>query len=283
MIVKAYAKINLALKVKGKTKDGYHELDMVMLPLELHDSIDISLLPDIYETYVTCDDFSLETGEYNLCSIAVRKMKEKFKINKSFRIHIHKNIPIGAGLGGGSANAAAVIRAIKDLLKLHISEEDELSIAKSIGADVPFCLYNIPSRSEGIGEKLTPIIVKKDYYVLIIKPKRGLSTKEVYSKYDEVGSSSNPQVDKLIETLKQGNTDDIPNCFGNDLENASISLLPEIQDIKDLLKNCGFNIVLMSGSGSSVFALSENKHMVEKEAKILEKKGYNVFVTKILN
>ena len=183
MIVKAYAKINLALKVKGKNKDGYHDLDMIMLPLELHDSIDISLLPDIYETYVTCDDFSLETGEYNLCSIAVRKMKEKFKINKSFRIHIHKNIPIGAGLGGGSANAAAVIRAIKDLLKLHISEEDELSIAKSIGADVPFCLYNIPSRSEGIGEKLTPIIVKKDYYVLIIKPKRGLSTKEVYSKY----------------------------------------------------------------------------------------------------
>ena len=283
MIVKAYAKINLALKDKGKNKDGYHDLDMIMLPLELHDSIDISLLPDIYETYVTCDDFSLETGEYNLCSIAVRKMKEKFKINKSFRIHIHKNIPIGAGLGGGSANAAAVIRAIKDLLKLHISEEDELSIAKSIGADVPFCLYNIPSRSEGIGEKLTPIIVKKDYYVLIIKPKRGLSTKEVYSKYDEVGSSSNPQVDKLIETLKQGNTDDIPNCFGNDLEKASISLLPEIQDIKDLLKNCGFNIVLMSGSGSSVFALSENKHMVEKEAKILEKKGYNVFVTKMLN
>ena len=265
MIVKAYAKINLALKVKGKNKDGYHDLDMIMLPLELHDSIDISLLPDIYETYVTCDDFSLETGEYNLCSIAVRKMKEKFKINKSFRIHIHKNIPIGAGLGGGSANAAAVIRAIKDLLKLHISEEDELSIAKSIGADVPFCLYNISSRSEGI------------------EPKRGLSTKEVYSKYDEVGSSSNPQVDKLIETLKQGNTDDIPNCFGNDLEKASISLLPEIQDIKDLLKNCGFNIVLMSGSGSSVFALSENKHMVEKEAKILEKKGYNVFVTKMLN
>ena len=280
MIVKAYAKINLALKVKGKTKDGYHELDMVMLPLELHDSIDISLLPDIYETYVTCDDFSLETGEYNLCSIAVRKMKEKFNINKSFRIHIHKNIPIGAGLGGGSANAAAVIRAIKDLLKLKISVQDELEVAKSIGADVPFCLFNTPSRSEG--EKLTPIIVQKEYFVLLIKPKRGLSTKEVYVKYDEVGSSSNPNVDKLVQVLKQGKTEEIPNYFGNDLEKASITLLPEIQNVKDELKEHGFEIVLMSGSGSAVFALSENKHMIEKEAKNLEKKGYNVFITKIL-
>ena len=280
MIVKAYAKINLALKVKGKTKDGYHELDMVMLPLELHDSIDISLLPDIYETYVTCDDFSLETGEYNLCSIAVRKIKEKFNINKSFRIHIHKNIPIGAGLGGGSANAAAVIRAIKDLLKLKISVQDELEVAKSIGADVPFCLFNTPSRSEG--EKLTPIIVQKEYFVLLIKPKRGLSTKEVYVKYDEVGSSSNPNVDKLVQVLKQGKTEEIPNYFGNDLEKASITLLPEIQNVKDELKEHGFEIVLMSGSGSAVFALSENKHMIEKEAKNLEKKGYNVFITKIL-
>ena len=282
MIVKAYAKINLALKVKGKTKDGYHELDMVMLPIELHDSIDISLLPDIYETYVTCDDFSLETGEYNLCSIAVRKMKEKFNINKSFRIHIHKNIPIGAGLGGGSANAAAVIRAIKDLLKLKISVQDELEVAKSIGADVPFCLFNTPSRSEGIGEKLTPIVVSKEYYVLLIKPKRGLSTKEVYVKYDEVGSSANSDVDELIKVLKEGKTEEISNCFGNDLEKASITLLPEIQNVKDELKTHGFEIVLMSGSGSSVFALSENKHMIEKEAKNLEKKGYNVFITKIL-
>lgn len=282
MIVKSYAKINLAINIKSKRDDGYHDLDMIMLPLELHDSIDISILPNIYDTYVTCDDFSLETGDYNLCTIAVKKMKEKYNFNKSFRIHIHKNIPIGAGLGGGSANAAAVIKGIKDLLKIEMTQEEELDICKSIGSDVPFCLYNKPARVEGIGDKLTEIEVKNKYYVIIIKPQKGLSTKMVYAKYDEVSSKSHANINKLIETLKNG-VEEINKYYGNDLEDAAITLLPEIQEIKQVLKDNGLENVLMSGSGSSVFGISTDKKEIEKIAKKLDQKGFNVFLTKVLN
>lgn len=280
MIIKAHAKINLAINVVGKKEDGYHDLDMVMVPVELHDSIHIEVLPSNFETYVTCDDFSLEVNEYNLCSITIRKMKEKYNINKSFRVHIHKNIPIGAGLGGGSSNAAAVINAIKTLLKLDIPYEEEIELAKSIGADVPFFLKNNPARVEGIGEKLTPIKIKNKYYVLLIKPKNGLSTKDVYAKYDEVGSDNHADVDSLIKALENG--EELKEFMGNDLEKASITMLPVIQDIKKLLLDDGFENVLMSGSGSSVFAISTNRTMVEKEYRKLEKMGLNVYLTKVL-
>lgn len=280
MIIKAHAKINLAINVVGKKEDGYHDLDMVMVPVELHDSIHIEVLPSNFETYVTCDDFSLEVNEYNLCSITIKKMKEKYNINKSFRVHIHKNIPIGAGLGGGSSNAAAVINAIKTLLKLDIPYEEEIELAKSIGADVPFFLKNNPARVEGIGEKLTPIKIKNKYYVLLIKPKNGLSTKDVYAKYDEVGSDKHADVDNLIKALENG--EELKEFMGNDLEKASITMLPVIQDIKKLLLDDGFENVLMSGSGSSVFATSTNRTMVEKEYRKLEKMGLNVYLTKVL-
>ncbi len=282
MIIKAYAKINLAINVKEKRDDGYHNLDMVMLPLELHDSIDISILPGIYDTYVTCDDYSLEVNEYNLCSITVRKMKEKYHIDKSFRIHIHKNIPIGAGLGGGSANAAAVINAIKTLLKLNISDEEEIELAKSIGSDVPFCLKNIPSRVEGMGEKITPIEVKNKYYVLLVKPKTGLSTKEVYAKYDEIGFDCSAKVNELIDTLKTGEDQHLNEYMGNELEKAAISMLPEIESLKKRLLDAGLENVMMSGSGSSVFAISTNKQKIEKEYHVLDKEGFEVFFTKVL-
>lgn len=282
MIVKAFAKINLAINVVGKKEDGYHDLDMIMLPIELHDSIHIEMLPSNFETYITCDDFSLEVNEYNLCSITLKKMKEKYNIDKSFRIHIHKNIPIGAGLGGGSSNAAAVITAIKTLLKLKIPHEEEIELAKSIGADVPFFLNNTPARVQGIGEKLTPIKIKNKYYVLLIKPAKGLSTKEVYAKYDELGSDNHADVEKLINTLENGEDEKIKDYMGNDLEKASITMLPAIEEIKNLLVNDGFENVLMSGSGSSVFAISTNRVMMEKEYKKLEKLGLNVFLTKVL-
>lgn len=281
MIVKSYAKINLALNIVKKREDGYHDLDMVMLPIDLHDSIEITVLPSTFETYITCDDFSLEVNEYNLCSIAIRKIKEKCNIDKSFRIHIHKNIPIGAGLGGGSSNAAAVINAVKNLLKLNISIEEEIELAKSIGADVPFFLKSLPARVEGIGEKLTPIQLKKQYYVLLVKPIKGIITKEAYHTYDEVGSNHHADVDKLIEALQNGE-EHLNEFMGNDLEKASIQILPTIQEVKSLIVNDGLENVIMSGSGSSVFAISANKAEIEKEYKKLDKLGYNVYFTKVL-
>ncbi len=281
MIIKAHAKINLAINIVGKRDDGYHDLDMIMLPLDLHDAIDITVLPSKFETYITCDDFSLEVNEYNLCYITVKKMKEKYGIDKSFRIHIHKQIPIGAGLGGGSSNAAAVINGIKNLLKLNLSYPEEIELAKSIGADVPFFLNNIPARVRGIGEKIEPIHIKNKYFVLLIKPQKGLSTKEVYRKYDEVSSGAHADILNLIKALNDGQ-EILKDYMGNDLEKASISLLPDIQFIKDRLISDGFENVMMSGSGSAVFAISTDHAKMEKEFKKLDKLGLNVLLTKVL-
>lgn len=282
MIVKAYAKINLALNVLNKEGD-YHQLDMIMIPLELHDSIDISILPPIYETYVTCDNFSLETNEYNLASIAIRKMKEHFNIKKSFRVHIHKSIPMSAGLAGGSSNAAAVIRSIISLCKLKPTREEIIALGKEIGADVPFCLFNEPSRAQGIGEVLSPIKVNKKYYVVLIKPERGLSTKKVFAKFDELENEKNEaNVEGVIDALESGDLTSLAENMGNDLEKASISLMPEIKELKDKLKADGYQAVMMSGSGSSVFILTDSKLKAVATEKKYDKLGYRVIMTSFL-
>lgn len=283
MIVKANAKINLALNILNKNGE-YHDLDMVMLPLELHDSIDITLLPHVYDTYVTCDDFSLETNQYNLASIAVNKMKEHFKIDKSFRIHIHKNIPMSAGLAGGSANAAAVIRGIIELCKLKPTKEELIDIAKSIGADVTYCLFNKPARATGIGEKLQFIHPKNRFGVMLIKPKKGLSTKTVFHKYDEIGKKDNKAtIENVIKGIEENDLDLLATSVGNDLEESATTLLPEINDIKQMMKDSGFKVVLMSGSGSSVFAIYNLKEKVNAIERKFIKLGYDVIITKTLD
>lgn len=281
MIIKAHAKINVSINVLGRLPNGYHEVDMVMLPLDLHDAIDISVLPpNATATYVTCDDFSLVTDEYNLVSITVRKMREKYGFKQNFRIHIHKLIPMSAGLGGGSADAAAVIKAVCELVKIKPSKQELIDLARSIGADVPFCLFNQPARVGGIGEQLTPISVKNKYNVLIIKPEEGLSTKTVFNKLNDT-AIINGDNDAVIAALAQGSDELLPNYMNNALEVPAMLLLPKIRQIKDMLKADGFPIVLMSGSGSSVFALSTNATALVKAQKKYEKLGLNTLVTKI--
>ncbi len=283
MIVKANAKINVALNVLGKRDDGYHELDMVMLPLELHDSIDISEQPSKFEdSFVTCDDFSLETNQYNLAMQAVLKMKEHYKFKKSFRIHINKCIPMSSGLGGGSADAAAVMRGIIAFLKLKPKDEEIIEIAKSIGADVPFCYFNQASRASGIGEKLEPIKIKGKYYVLIVKPQKGLSTKNVFAKYDEIGQGGSANVDNVVNALVSGDKNLLKESMGNDLELPAIVLAPDIKNVIDSLRKDGLDLVMMSGSGSSVFALSENKTVLQNLQIKYAKLGYKVVLTHTL-
>lgn len=281
MIVKAHAKINLSINVLSRLPNGYHEVDMVMLPLDLHDSIDISVLPpNATATYVTCDDFSLVTDEYNLVSITIRKMREKYGFKQNFRVHIHKLIPMSAGLGGGSADAAAVIKAVCELLKIKPSKQDMIDLARSIGSDVPFCLFNVPARVGGIGEQISPITVKNKYWVLILKPEEGLSTKTVFNKLNDT-AIINGNNDAVIAALAQGSDELLPDYINNALEVPSMLLLPKIRQIKEMLKSDGFLIVLMSGSGSSVFALSTNQAQLAKAQRKYEKMGLTTVLTKI--
>ena len=278
--VKSYAKINISLNVKSKREDGYHELDSIMVPIELHDSIVISSSSNNVDHFVTVDDFSNGLIHYNLVSTVMDELTKKYNFKQRFRFYIHKVIPMQAGLGGGSSNAAFALKAINSILKLGATNEELIEMAAPFGADIPFFINCTPSRCGGIGEKMSPITIKNNYYVLIVKPDEGCSTKEVFKQADK---KPYPQVniDKVVEALESGDDDLLAENLGNSLEEASISINPEIKVIKDFLKAEDLKLVLMSGSGSSVFALSQDKNKLRK---VMEKIGSRWFseLTKVL-
>lgn len=279
-VIRSYAKINLGLNVVSKRADGYHELDMVMLPIELHDSLLFSELKNSETNFVTLDDFSFGDSHYNLITQAINKLCEVHNFDNRFRISMHKLIPIQAGLGGGSSNAAFVLKEVRDYLKLPISNDELKKIGVSLGADIPFFIDCKPMRVEGIGEKLTPITVKENYYVLIVKPHQGCSTKKIFEICDSL-QLDNVNISNIVLGLEQGNDELIADNVGNALLKAAIEVVPEIENIILSLKNDGLKIVSMTGSGSAVFALSRDKKQLKRIARKYEDK-YFVDITKII-
>lgn len=271
--VKSYAKINISLHVKEKRPDGYHELDSLMLPLELHDSIVISPLYNRSDSFVTVDDFSNGLIHYNLAGTAIEAIEKKYGVHKSFRIYIHKNIPMQAGLGGGSSNAASILKAINQILKFGASDEELIDIAAPLGADIPFFVKCKPSRCGGIGEKISPLEIKNNYYVLLVKPKEGVSTKECFKLLDTEATYPKVDIDKVVEALRDGDDIKLAKYIGNSLQPSAIKLVPEIQTIIDYLKEQGLKIVMMSGSGSTVFAMSTNKNALKRIQHQIDEEG----------
>lgn len=277
-LLKSYAKINIALNVLNKREDGYHELDSVMLPIELHDSLIVEEHRS-KDNNVTVDDFSLSFHNFNLIGKTINALAEKYGFTNKYRILIHKNIPMQGGLGGGSSNAAAIMNAINEWLKLNMSEEEKIETALKIGADVPFFINTVPARVGGIGEKLQPITVKNNYYVLIVKPNEGLSTKVVFEMSDTMELKT-ANIDNVVLALETGDDELLASSICNSLEEPAIKMLPEVAHIKQLLLDEGLKIVSMSGSGSCVFAMSQNKKQLAKIAAKLEDL-YFVELTKV--
>ncbi len=279
MIIKAPAKINLAIDVKDLRPDGYHNIDIVSLPLELHDSIEIEDYPERFGTYLTSDDTSLLCDESNLVYVAYRAIKKAFGLHSGFRIKIFKKIPMESGMAGGSADAAAVINGLIKLKKLQATDQQKIDIAKLIGSDVPYCLFNRPSRIEGMGEKLTFINTHRNWNVLIIKPEQGLSTKEVY-KVSDTYEKDHPDIPALVKALEKNNDAIIKANMLNGLQKTAISLLPEVGNLISRLKGEGLDYVMMSGSGSSVYALSSDEEKLKAIAQKFDDDTHTVWVTK---
>ncbi len=278
--IRSYAKINLCLNITGKRKDGYHELDMVMLPISLHDSLVIDKLNKSPDNFVTVDDFSIGTFNYNLATFSIDKLRSIYHFDEKFRILIHKVIPIQAGLGGGSSNAACSLKAVNEILNLGASDEELMEIGKTLGCDIPFFVKCKPARCKGLGEILEPIEIKNNYYVLLVKPEAGCSTREVYLAADSMDLTV-CNVDNVIKALKEGDDDLLAASIGNALQAPAISLVPQIQTIIDELHDCGLKIVQQTGSGSAVFALSTDKKLLKKVLKQFENK-YQVELARVL-
>lgn len=266
MIIKAFAKINLAIDVKKRDENGYHDIDMVTLPITLHDVLEMEQLISRHGIFITSDDPSLICDEGNLAFKALKAMEDNFSFSKGYRIQIYKRIPMNAGLGGGSADAAGIIRAICKLYNMDAHDPKIIKVARSIGSDVPFCLLNKPARVLGTGENIIPLDSKLDYHVIIIKPHKGLSTKDVYEKYDTIPEEEreHPDISALIEAIKIGDEQKMFENMKNGLYKPASLLCPVISGILNDFKKMGFPLYSMTGSGNACFALSKDLEQIEK-------------------
>ena len=277
--IRSFAKINISLNITKKREDGFHELDSVMLPISLHDSLVVSKLngPD---NFVTVDDFSIRTFSYNLATLSIDKLQSVYHFNDKFRVLIHKVIPIQAGLGGGSSNAAFTMKAVNSMLKLGATDEELINLGKTLGCDIPFFIKCKPARVQGVGEILTPITIKNNYYVLLVKPELGCSTREVYALSDTMDLKVG-NIENVIKALEEGNDDLLAENISNALQEPAIELVPVIQSIIDELHKNGLKMVQVTGSGSAVFALSTNKKQLKEVFKKLDDR-YEVELAKVI-
>ncbi|HPY79721.1 MAG TPA: 4-(cytidine 5'-diphospho)-2-C-methyl-D-erythritol kinase [Bacilli bacterium] len=280
LAIRSYAKINIGLNVVGRREDGYHDLDMLMVPVELHDSIIMSEIKNTDDNFVTIDDFSGVRIHHNIASEALNLIQKKHSIKKKFRVFIHKVIPIQAGLGGGSSNAAFVLKGVNQLLNLKLSEDNLIALAKELGSDVPFFISCKPVRCRGKGDEFEPVAIKNNYHVIIVKPNPGCLTKEVFDLSDTMNLNT-CNIDNVVKALKEGDDKLLAESIDNSLEDPAAGFVPEIKLIKQKLKKLGLGIVSMTGTGSAVFALSTNATLVKDAARKLEDR-YVVEVTKIL-
>ncbi len=279
MIEQAHAKINLCLDVVKRREDGYHILDMIMLPLALHDVLEVELAN---EDYFESNDDSVPFDKHHTVIKAYELMKEHFNLDIHVHVKLVKNIPSQAGLAGGSSDGAAMMRAIKQLCKLEVSDEELAQLSLKVGADVPFCYMQKPAQVKGIGEELTTFSFDYDPYVLLVKPNVGVSTKDAYQTLD-LANCDHCNSDLVKEALIKHDLEKIAELVKNSLENSAFKLVEELADLKQAIKEQGLEVVLMSGSGSTIFALSEDENKVKQVANNFAKQGYFTCITRFMH
>lgn len=278
MNIEAHAKINLSLNVVRKREDGYHELEMIMVPLTLCDHI---LLECSMKDHYSCNIESLLIDESNTVVKAVKLMKETYGIDQCFSVHMEKHIPMQAGLAGGSADAAAVMKGINELMQLQIPVQELSMLSKQVGADVPFCIYDTPAVVKGIGEDVRPIPVNMDAMILLVKPVKGVPTGKAFSMID-FSHCEHPDYRMVEDALRLGDYDRFCKILGNTLEQPAFTIVPEIEEIKQQMMEFGFDTALMSGSGSTVFGITRDQELANQCAKEFEKHGHFVCLTSII-
>lgn len=257
MKITANAKINLALDVLGKRDDGYHEVSMIMQEIDLCDTLDIET-DTSGEVRLFCDSFNTNEIKNTLTYRAARMFLDEINSSLGCTIRLTQQIPMCSGLGGGSADAAAVLRALNELCGTPCDTDALAKIGLSLGADVPFCVTGGTAVAKGIGEKLCPIDGIKRKWVALIKPKIDISTAEAYHKMDEE-YYPHPDIEAAAEFIKKGDMQIFYTLAGNAFEYVTKSIHPEIEQIKKYLLGAGAEFAMMSGSGPTVYGLFEKE------------------------
>ncbi|MGM8366798.1 4-(cytidine 5'-diphospho)-2-C-methyl-D-erythritol kinase [Virgibacillus sp. W0181] len=277
---KAPAKINLSLDVLGKRDDGYHEVEMIMTTIDLYDRIELESLPS-NEIQVSVATRYVPSDERNLAYKAAKVMKDWLNIKKGVHIKIKKSIPVAAGLGGGSADAAAVLRGLNRLWNLQLSNKALAGIGIEIGSDVPFCVYNKTALVQGRGEKVTPLPRPPACWVVLAKPDIGVSTTKIFQLLDTV-DIVHPQTDNIIQALKFSDFDMLCMYTANVLEQITTELHPEVKEIKQRMVQAGVMGGLMSGSGPTIYGLVKQEKKGQRICNGLRGFCNEVYVVRIL-
>jgi len=261
-------KLNLRLDIVGKRADGYHELRSLMERVDLSDEIQINIVEKGIQ--VTCDNETVPEDENNIAFKAVKEILAYSSRNVGVEINIKKKIPIAAGMGGGSSNAATVIKGINHLLKLKLAKEKLMQIGLKVGTDVPFFLFEGPALAEGVGEQLKKIKSMPKLLFLIVNPNIPVSTESVYRKFpiESIRANGKFEVPSIYRTKR-----DVAKILHNDLEKVTIKEYPVIAEIKDELMKLGAIASQMTGSGPTVFGIFSDKVKLLKAFEKLEKKA----------
>lgn len=279
VVIKAMAKVNLGLDVLRRRENGYHDVKMVMQTVNLYDTLTLSKIEE--GIVITTNTGELPLNEDNLIYKAAKLLFEHVGQNAGVAIHLDKQIPIAAGMAGGSTDAASTLLGLNLLYEFGLNKEELAEIGVKIGADVPYCIYGGTYLSEGIGEVLTKLPDAPDCYVVIAKPGIGVSTKYVYENLHIETVSGHPDIDGMIEAIKAGNLDGVTKKMENVLETVTIKRYPEIETMKKCLLDNGAENALMSGSGPTVFGIFKEENKAKQALFKLEETGLvkNGFVT----
>lgn len=272
--LKALAKINLGLDVLRRREDGYHEVKMIMQTISLHDDLEIRRIKTP-EIQVKTNLYYLPTNENNLVYKAAKLLMDEFGIKEGVAIQLKKRIPVAAGMAGGSTDGAAVLWGMNQMYGLGLSRQELMERGVKLGADVPYCVRRGTALAEGIGERLSVLPSMPKCTILIAKPGISVSTKFVYENLhaNDLKPEQHPDVDRMIEAMKEKNLDLLCERMGNVLETVTIPAYPVIQEIKEHMMACGAAGAMMSGSGPTVFGIFHSPVQAKAAMKDLKVNG----------
>lgn len=279
VVVEAPAKINLFLDITGRRSDGYHSLLSVMQSIDLCDTVTLSRISG-QGIFISCDRARIPCDENNLAHAAASRFFEAFGIERDFAlaIDLQKHIPLQAGLGGGSADAAAVLVGLNAMFEIHASREKLCQVGVQVGADVPFCIRGGTMCVTGIGEGLTALSPMPVCQIVLAKPGRGVNTADAYRRYDQLSPPPRLDGQTLIKSLDFGDLASLASNVGNVLEAACA--VPEVGLLKERMMKFGALGAAMSGSGSSVYGIFDNRSLAKRCMRKLYDMSESVFLVR---
>ena len=280
MKIKAYGKVNISLDVVGKREDGYHLLSMIMQNIDLYDEIEVEkqecgIILECNKSYVPVDN-------RNLAYKAAEIFKERYDIVDGVKINIEKNIPVSAGLAGGSTDAAAVLKVMNKLFNVNATEEELMELGLKLGADIPYCIHGGTALCEGIGEIITPIKPFRDKIVVLVKPAFGVSTKEVYKNFNLEKVKQHPKTAEIINAIENYDFNFVASNMKNLLENVTLRKHKILIKIKEEMNACGAINSMMSGSGPTVFAFFDDMLKAQRCYEKMKENHREVFLTRTI-